>query len=105
MDQDNQHELFRERQLLQGKASRVRAQSQSPTSKREKVRESVTAVKQKLKNIKTLAADSKNSVDMPPDSSPEGNSCRNGNMPFFMVKCENTGFSIIAKYYSIGVSF
>ena len=49
MDQDNQHEFFRERKLLQDKASRVRAQSQSPTSKREKVRESVTAVKQKLK--------------------------------------------------------
>ena len=27
--------------------------------------------KAKVKNIKTLAADSKNSVDMPPDSSPE----------------------------------
>ena len=49
MDQDNGYEFFRERQLLQGKASQVRAQSQSPTGKREKVRESVTAVKQKLK--------------------------------------------------------
>ena len=49
MDQDNQHEFFRERKLLQDKASRVRAQSQIPTSKREKMKESVTAVKKNLK--------------------------------------------------------
>ena len=33
-----------------------------------------------------------------------GSSCRNGNMPFFMVKFENTGFCIIARYFRIRLS-
>ena len=69
LDQDDTQEFFRERQLLQEKARRVRAQS--PTTKRERVRESVTAVKNKLQTIKTLAPDPKNNDNVPPDSSPE----------------------------------
>ena len=33
-----------------------------------------------------------------------GNSCRKGNMPFFPVKSENPGYTIIAECFSIWVS-